>query len=220
MFQTVAIAVFLVTLVGIGVHWVVFPARSERRGGVCTVAGIVHVFSLLLIEQKQSLLGALKKLCYLVAFVCFVVLAITGFYPLLVRGEHISGYLMMIHATFAPVFAICLAILAITWAGGYRFETEDCPWLWRFLRRVTALRIPSPEGPSRCSLVIQKVMFWAIVALSLPLILSIVLSMFPLFGTHWQETLLAAHRWTAVAFAVAVLIHTYLAIRIRMACEA
>jgi hypothetical protein len=68
--------------------------------------------------------------------------------------------------------------------------------------------------------VVQKVMFWAIVALSLPLILSIVLSMLPLFGTHWQDTLLATHRWTAVAFAVAVLIHTYLAVRIRMACEA
>ncbi len=220
MFQTVAIAVFLVTLVGIGVHWVVFPTRSERRGGVARLSGIMRVFSLLVVEQKQSLLGVLKKLCYLVALLCFVVLAISGFYPLLVRGEHISGYLMMIHATFAPVFAICLAILAITWAAGYRFETGDCPWLWRFLRRVTALRIPSPEGPCRCSLVVQKAMFWAIVALSLPLILSIVLSMLPLFGTHWQETLLATHRWTAIVFAVAVLIHTYLTVRIRMACEA
>jgi len=68
--------------------------------------------------------------------------------------------------------------------------------------------------------VVQKVTFWAIVGLSLPLIMSIVLSMLPLFGTHWQETLLATHRWTAVAFAVAVLIHTYMAIRIRTACEA
>jgi hypothetical protein len=27
---------------------------------------------------------------------------------------------------------------------------------------------------------------------------------------------MAAHRWTAVVFAVAVLVHTYLAVRIRM----
>jgi hypothetical protein len=50
----------------------------------------------------------------------------------------------------------------------------------------------------------------------LPLILSIVLSMLPLFGTHGQEIAMAAHRWTAVAFAVAVLIHTYLAVRLRI----
>lgn len=218
MFQTVAIIVFLATLIGIALHWVAFPTRSERRGGTAgMVPRIVHLFSLLLVEQERSLLGALKKLCYLVALICFVVLAITGFYPLLVKGEHISGYLMMIHATFAPVFAICLAIIALTWAGSHRFETDDCPWLWGFLRRVTRLRIPIQEGPCRCLLVVKKAMFWSVVALSLPLILSIILSMFPLFGTHWQEILLAGHRWTAVVFAVAAILHTYSAIRIQMA---
>lgn len=218
MFQTVAIIVFLATLGGIIVHWFAFPASPECGEGAKGMGrGIVHVFSLLLIEQKNSLLGALKKLCYLVAFICFIVLALTGFWPLLVRGEHISGYLMMIHATFAPVFAICLAIIAITWAGGYRFEKDDCPWLWRLLRRVTRLPIPIQQGPCKCSRVLQKAMFWSVVALSLPLILSIILSMFPLFGTHWQEILLAAHRWTAVMFAVAVMVHTYLAVRIQMA---
>ena len=190
MFQTVAIIVFLVTLIGIAVHG---------------------------IEQERSLLGALKKLCYLVAAVCFVVLAITGFWPVLVKGEHISGFPIMIHSTFAAVFAICLAIIAITWAGGNRFEKGDFPWLRRFLRRVTNLRIPAEDGPCQWALVVKKAMFWCIVGLSLPLILSIVLSMLYLFGTHWQEILLAAHRWTALLFAVAVILHTYAAARIQTA---
>jgi hypothetical protein len=117
MFQTVAIVAFLVTFIGIAAHWVLTPAGGPRS----PLTGGVHVFSLLLIEQRSSLLGALKKLCYLVAMVCFIVLAITGFWPTLVRGEHISGFLMYIHATFAPIFALCLAILALTWAGGHRF---------------------------------------------------------------------------------------------------
>jgi cytochrome b subunit of formate dehydrogenase len=220
MFQTVAILALLVTLVGIIIHWFAFPVAAEcRQGARGAGTGLVHLFSLLLIEQTNSLLGALKKLCYLVAMVCFIVLAITGFWPLLVRGEHISGWLMMIHATFAPIFAICLAIITMTWAGGYRFEKDDCPWLWRLLRRATNLRIPiaDQEGPCKGEVTLKKIVFWAIVALSLPLILSIILSMFPLFGTHMQEFLLALHRWTAVAFAVAVLIHTYLAVRTRMA---
>lgn len=215
MFQTVAILVFLATIVGIIVHWFAYPTSSEcRSGGV--VRGLIHVLCLLLIEQRSSLLGALKKLCYLAAIVCFIVLGFTGFYPLLVRGEHLSGYLMMLHATCAPVFAICLAVLAITWAGASRFVSGDCPKVQRLLRGVTRLAIPEPEGPCKCTATAQKVAFWAIVVLALPLILSVVLSMLPLFGTHWQEFAMAAHRWTAVIFAVMVMIHTYLAVRIRI----
>ncbi len=212
MFQTISILALLATIIGIIVHWIAFPVGSE--GGV---NGAVHVFSLLLIEQRSSLLGALKKLCYLVALVCFLVLAFTGFYPLLVHGEHISGYAMMIHATFAPIFALCLAILGLTWAGRYRFEKGDCPCLQRLLRRVTRLRLAEPSQRCNCTLAAQKTAFWAVVTLSLPLILSILLSMFHLFGTHWQEILLATHRWTAVAFAVAAIFLTYLTVRLRMA---
>ena len=216
MFETITILVLLATIGGIIVHWFAFPVASTCQGGA--VRGTIGVLSLLLIEQSASTLGALKKLCYLVAVFCFLLLAITGFYPLLVHGEHISGYMMMLHATLAPIFAICLAILALTWAGQYRFKRGDCPWLQHLLRRVTRLRIPAEaeEGPCPCAATAQKVAFWAIVFLTLPLILSIVLSMLPLFGTHWQEVAMAAHRWTALVFAVAVLVHTYLAVRTRI----
>jgi len=216
MFETIAILVFLATIGGILVHWCAFPANAECRSGV--IRGTVHVLCLFLIEQRASLLGALKKLCYLVSVVCFLVLGVTGFYPVLVHGEHLSGYLMMIHATFAPIFAICLAILALTWAGQYRFRQSDCPWLQGLLRRVTRLRIPAEaaEGSCPCSMTAQKMAFWVIVFLALPLILSVVLSMLPLYGTHWQEFALAVHRWTALVFAVVVLVHTYLAVRTRI----
>lgn len=218
MFQTISILVLLATFIGVVVHWFAFPATSECRGGSGVIRGLVHAFSLLLIEQRNSLLGALKKLCYLLAVVCFVVLAFTGFWPLLVRGDdHISGYLMMIHATFAPIFAFCLAILAITWASRYRFVADDCPYVQRLLRRVTRLHVPVPEGACRCASTVQKLAFWAIVVLALPLILSIVLSMYPLYGTYYQELTLVIHRWTSVAFFVAVILHTYLAVRVRMA---
>ena len=218
MFQTVSILVLLATFIGVVVHWFAFPASSECRGGGGVVRGIVHVFSLLLIEQRNSLLGVLKKLCYLLTVVCFLVLAITGFWPLLVQGKpHISGYLMMIHATFAPIFAICLAILAITWASRYRFAGGDCPCLQRLLRRVTRLHIPEPHERCKCATTVQKVAFWAVVALALPLILSIVLSMLPLFGTHYQELALTVHRWTSIMFFVAVIVLTYLSVRVRIA---
>lgn len=216
MFQTVAIVALLVTFLGIGVHWILTPVGGMRS----VLQGGVHVFSLLLIEQKSSLLGALKKLLYLVTVVCFLVLAFTGFWPVLVRGEHISGGFMMVHATFAPIFALCMALLAVTWAGSNRLLAEDCPWVQRLLRRVTRLRLPADDRPGRCLVLLYKLGFWVLLFLALPLILSIVVSMFHLLGTDWQHTTLALHRWTSLVFVIVALIYTYLAIRLRIAAEA
>jgi cytochrome b subunit of formate dehydrogenase len=212
MFQTVADIALVMTFLGVAAHWVLVPTGGPRN----VVQGGVHVFSLLLIEQRASILGVLKKLAYLVSFLCFLVLAITGFWPLLVRGEHISGYSMMIHATFAPVFALCLAILALTWAGANRFTAEDAPWVQRLLRRTTRLHIAAEEKPERCAVLWYKATFWLLMFLTLPLILSIVISMFHILGTSWQYFAMAVHRWTALVFAVVAILHTYLAIRARM----
>ncbi|UCG57453.1 MAG: cytochrome b/b6 domain-containing protein [Phycisphaerales bacterium] len=160
----------------------------------------------------MSILGILRRLVYLLALLCFVVLAITGFYPLLIQGKHISGYLMMVHATFAPVFAICLAVLTVMWASRCRLDKSDFPLIQRILKRFTNLNIPSEPIP-KSSLLGQKIAFWLIVFLALPLILSIILSMFPLAGTCGQELLLATHRNVAIVFAVVAVIHTCLVVR-------
>ena len=152
-------------------------------------------------------------LVYLLALVCFVVLALTGFYPVLILGEHISGYLVMLHATFAPVFAICMAVLAVLWASNCRFTTGDWPWFERIVQRITSVKGADKAAQSKSSGFGQKITFWLIIFLTLPLALSIVLSMFLLFGTHWQELLLGLHRYTAYIFTVVVIVHTFLLIR-------
>jgi hypothetical protein len=220
MFQTTAIAALLVTFLGITVHWGLYPLSTPRQlGGGHLVRGVVHVLSLLLIEQRASFLGAVKKVVFLVTALCFVILALTGFWPVLVKGQHISGYLMMIHATFAPVFALCLAILALTWAGAHRFAATDCAWVPRLLRRATRLSVPAEERPWCCSLLVNKATFWLILFLALPLILSIVVSMFHILGTGWQYITLAIHRWTGLVFVITGLVFAYSAVRIRMAHE-
>jgi cytochrome b subunit of formate dehydrogenase len=230
MFRAVAIIALVVTFVGIGIHCVLFPTSRQRRCVFgCLLRGLVGLVMLLFVEQKLSPLGVLKKLVYLLALLCFAVLAITGFYPLLVLDKHITGYFVMVHATFAPIFAICLAVLAVMWARGHRFIGGDWPLLQRVLERVTLQKSPPPPnvlsgasfgGPeqmlSRSPSLWQKITFWALIFLALPLILSIVSSMFPLCGTYWQEVLLAAHRWTALVFAVVAIVHIYIVIRAKM----
>ena len=147
----------------------------------------------------------------LLALVCFVVLALTGFYPVLVLGEHLSGYLVMLHVTFAPVFTVCMAVLAVMWASNCRFTTGDWPWFERIVQRITSVK--SAEAHRKSSGLGQKITFWFIIFLALPLALTIVLSMFPLLGTHWQEFLLRMHLYTALVFTLVAIVHTFLLIR-------
>ena len=161
-------------------------------------------------------IAVLRKLVYLVTGVCFLVLTITGFYPVLIKGEHISGYLMMVHATFAPLFAVCLAALAVMWAQRCRFEDGDCPVTKRLVQWLTGCQEPEQKAKTGGACVGQKVFFWLLIVLALPLILSIVVSMFPLLGTHWQEILLAVHRYVAGAFVVVGVLHMFMLLRSRV----
>ena len=212
MFRTISIVAFLVTVGGMALNCIISPCKECWRH---PVRKLVQLFTLLLIEQKLSPVGVLRKLVYLLALLCFIVLAVTGFYPTLVLGEHISGYLVMVHATFAPIFAICLAVLAVMWARHCRLARGDWPWFQRAVQRVTLVKSADDEARCESSGLGQKIAFWLIIFLALPLALSIVLSMYPLFGTHWQELLLAIHRYTALVFALAAIVHTYLLIRTR-----
>ena len=163
--------------------------------------------------QKHSLVEIFRMLVYLLALFSFVVLALTSFYPVLILGEHISGYLLMLHATFAPVFAVCLAVLAVLWAGSCRFTAGDWPWFERIVNRITLAKSGERATPRKNSGLGQKITFWLVIFLALPLALSIVLSMFHIFGTDWQELLLSLHRYIAYVFTVVVIVHTFLFIR-------
>ncbi len=157
-------------------------------------------------KSKASFVDILRMLVYLAALLCLAVLAVTGFYPVLILGEHISGYLVMVHATFAPVFAVCLAVMAVMYARNCGFSRGDSPWFDRLMQRATLVQSAGEERPSSSGLW-RKIFFWLTVFLALPLGLSIVLSMFPLFGTHGQEFLLSMHRSTALVFAPIAFIH-------------
>jgi len=217
MFRIISAIGFIVCFAGIAICCLALPCKGcgWRPGQI--FRRLIHLFTLLFVEQRLSPVGVLRKLVYLLALLCFVVLAVTGFCPRLFFDKTISGYWLMLHATFAPVFAICLAVLVVMWASHCRFNKSDWPWLQRLIRRVilpkTVNKEPVSEGTCPFG---QKITFWLIVVLSLPLILSIVSSMFPYFGTYWQELLLDTHRYCALALALAVIVHTYLMIRAQM----
>ena len=211
MFRTISITAFLVTIAAVALHYLIcrwrLPARAWRPINI--LKGLVYLLTLLFVPQQLTLLGKLKKLVYLLALVCFVVLAVSGFYPVLVLGQHISGYLLMIHVTAGGVFAGCLAFLVLTWAHSHGFNKNDWPWLASLIRREIQKHTFLPGDSD----LLRKICFWLLAILALPLMLSTVLSMFPLFGTAGQLLLADTHRYSTLAFAVVAIIHTYLVIR-------
>jgi cytochrome b subunit of formate dehydrogenase len=214
MFRTLSITGFVVVFAGIVIHLLIFRPKADQLFGadrrlrvLDPLRVLVFLLTLLFVPQKFTLVGVLRKLVYLLTLLCFLVLLVTGFFPRVFFGEVISGYWLMLHATAAPVFAACMAILAVMWADTCRLNKNYWPWLQKILQRQPK----NPATPEKHELA-QKVVFWIIIVLALPVILSIVSSMFPLFGTYWQELLAQVHRYCALALALVVIIHTYLMI--------
>lgn len=217
MFRIIAIIGFASTVGGIGLHCIALPVyRGWRWNGEDVVKRLIHLVTLLFVEQKLNPAGVLRKLVYLLGLLSFVVLALTGFVPLLILNKHISGYLMMVHATFAPVFAVCLAALAVMWSRRCCFESDDWSVTLRIVERVTLAKQSEKEVSTGVAQIAQKATFWLLIMLSLPLILSVLLSMFPLFGTVHQEVLLGLHRCIALVFALLAITHTYVLVRTQM----
>lgn len=152
--------------------------------------------------KPGNALDVLRGLFYLLTLALFLILAVTGFIPVVVFGAHLSGILLLVHVTAAPIFALSLAILSLLWAHRQRFTEEN----WDTVKDLAARRHVEPD---RLNDVGWKVCFWLVLSFALPLILSIILGVFPLFGTDGQETLVLLHGVSALLLTIVAVVHTY-----------
>jgi hypothetical protein len=213
MFRTAAMAGFAAVVAVILLHFIVTKPKFDDLFGqdrglrvLDPLRLVIFFITLVFIEQKWSLLGALRKLVFLLAILCFIILALTGFIPRVAFGVALSGWWLMIHATAAPVFAACVAILAVLWADRNRLDKN----YWPLLNRIVGRSPKSTTAPEKHELWL-RVCFWVVLTMSLPVILSAVVSMFPIFGTHGQEVLLQIHRYSTLVLSLFAIIYLYLA---------
>jgi len=216
MFKIISIASFLITLAAIGLHCLIFHPKFDELFGpkrLCRWLDIfripVLIITVCLPEQSSSLWGVVKKLLYLFVMFCVLVLVVTGFWQPLLYGKSLSGYLIMIHSTFAPIFIVCFAILALGWSKQNSFNRYDCPWLMRFLQRVVKLGIYVEKTEKEGFLPVRKISFWVLMFLALVVAMSMVSSMFRIFGTDMQHFLMNLHRYSALTFVIVAMVHTY-----------
>ena len=201
-----------VVLMGIGGHMIIASPRGKGPLWL-TVKGIcwaIRSIPSLIPGRDRSIVTWLARLAGLAAVGSITVLALTGFGPA-VMGLRLSGYLLMIHVTFGPVLVVSLAFLVLVKAKTHALVRANAAPLLALLR----LPVQPPLAPGDQGLA-AKGSFWALAVLALPLTLSIVLSMFPLFGTEGQQWMAEVHRYCALVFSLLALVYGYTAIRRRV----
>ena len=198
MFQIISMISFIVILGGIGLHCLIYS--NEQRSETQITLGTCRIGP-----------RYFRKSAFLFGLLSFSVLLFTGFGPLLF-GLRLHGYLLMIHATFAPVFIASVAFIAVTSAEQYAFNEID-------LEQIPCPGCKPGKPTVGCCLTDTglgaKLGFWILLVMSLPVTLSMVLSMLPLFGPEGQDFLFQAHRWSALIFALTLIAELYILIRMR-----
>ena len=152
--------------------------------------------------KKSNIGKIIKSLLFPIMFLCVILLALTGFVTVIILGKPISTYLLLVHVSLAPIFAISMAIATLIWAPKNSFNKRD----WE-----TFCNLKSSKKEKRIELM-QKIAFWSLIILSLPIILSILLSMYPLFGSEIQHSLLTTHRYSTLVFVIISTWYVYFSI--------
>lgn len=155
--------------------------------------------------RDENTMSAFRRLTSVVVVSLLGILGFTGFLPVIIMGQHISGTMLLVHVTAAPLFAVALAVASLIWAHRLRLEEEDL-----LLLSALAAR-PATFGVSFAP-ALSKVCFWATLAIALPLMLSIILMLFPWFGTDAARVLLNLHGISALLLVVIAKCNAYLCI--------
>ncbi|MBI5396708.1 MAG: hypothetical protein HZA91_15550 [Verrucomicrobia bacterium] len=135
---------------------------------------------------RRSLLTSAnqRKLAYALMLLGTIVLAVTGLGTFVLRKPSMSGWVLMLHASAAPLFAVGLALVALTWAGHSRLGAAGSP-----RERATNL------------------VFWLMLASGAVVILSGLVPMTPLFGTSGQHVVVSVHFYSAMLVTASVALH-------------
>jgi len=150
--------------------------------------------------------GVIELLVHLGLAAGFLGLMVTSFYPVL-TGQPLHGYLLMAHVGLSPVFYFSLLGALMVWGEDCCFSKADCDWVSHRLKNPLGDPAGSPKTGRFDPL--QKGFLWLSGVLGFILLVTMLLSMVPLFGTYGQELLLTLHRGAALALFMLTIFHGY-----------
>jgi hypothetical protein len=140
--------------------------------------------------NRRALTGAkthkVERLIYAVFLIAVLLMGLSSFGMILV-GESMHGWMLILHMSVAGMFAVALTALALLWAEQASFTRDP------------ATRFYTGE----------KVAFWLTIAAGFSTILSAMLGMMSWFGTVGQSILLDVHRYSALLLLICAIFHGY-----------
>ena len=204
MYQIILIVIVLAAIAWI--LWLVRIGRIENKTSKKVISDNYYALQERLRFKDKAVITNLRLLSYQLSLLFFALLVLSSYLPVILTGDHLSGLALIIHVTVAPLFCISLAASAVFWAQKKRFSDADSS----LLKDKSFSKIFTSGGLSPAW---EKVIFWLFLIFSVPAILSIVLSMYPLFGSEGQEFLLQTHRYTTLILFLLATIHTLAVIK-------
>jgi len=152
--------------------------------------------------EGKPLFTALRSIFYVLTAILFLVLAITGIFPVLAFGMHLSSLLLIIHVTAAPFFVFSLMALILLQAHRHQYDDRDLVYLQAGLKRE--------DGQDSGTFIFwKKTYFWLFSVFSIPAVMSMLVSMYPLFGTEGQILLLDIHRYSVLILFVMAALYVF-----------
>ena len=147
-----------------------------------------------------------ERFCHVLTVSCFLTLGITGFIAVIVQHSPLRGWLWVIHMVAAPLFVLGLCGVLVSWARDARFASCDIEWALKFGGYLWGEK----HAPADRFNGGQKAYFWTVGLLGLVSLVSGLGRFAPMFDGPSQELLYQVHRYSALLFVMAAIVHLYL----------
>jgi len=131
--------------------------------------------------RDDAILRGVERAIYLVFVVALAGMVVSSIFMLAV-GERMHRWMLILHMTLAPLFALCVTALAVLWQSTAAADDD--------LRR-------GPREPG------ERFAFCTVIVASFLTILSAMLGMMTWFGSDGQRLLLNIHRISSLVLFVA-----------------
>jgi hypothetical protein len=155
----------------------------------------------LIIAYRIKTASKIQKVKSIVAHLCaglFIILFITGFLPVFF-GYHMSGLFIMIHVQAALLLSVCLVVFVFLFSNNNQLSIQELKKI------VSEYQQKNKLNP----IIMLKVFYWLILALIQPAMFSIILMLYPIFGTDGLEFLADVHRYSVLLLTISVIFVQY-----------
>jgi formate dehydrogenase subunit gamma len=148
-----------------------------------------------------------ERLIHALCLLGFLMLAVTGYWAVIVLRGPLHGWLWILHAGAGAAFAVTMVLMMLLWAMDCRFADHD----WTWARHAGGYLGGDDRLPAGRFNAGQKAYFWCSVLFGLATHLSGLGLIVPVFGPEGQERICEIHRYGALLFLMSVIVHLYLA---------